>query len=213
MTGAQLLTDVLSYTDNVSATDADNAKRRARVLSYLQQTVEFVWNYRPWRFLYKRGTFTISSDGTGILPSDFGQFGWKGRLYTSTGERMDEEVDAADLVGRFLRGERNTTDYSLLDYDSSTSKPKIQTLQVSGTLTALYCRHVPTVADSSAVLPIPLDYHNTVLLPGTIVKARKSKGDVRDFQSEFLVGLDLMCKKEAPMQGTAQDFPLVRQGW
>lgn len=216
--GAALITAVMAYTDNVSATDAGNTSRRARILQYAQEVLEYVWNYRAWRFAYKTTTIPIwaGTEGVGILPPDFGQFGWKGGLFLSTGDLMEEEIDAQTLLGRYLRGERNTRDYALLGYDDTTYKPKIQTLQTSGTLTVLYCKHVPTLVDGSAAgdeIPIPHDYHNTVMVAGTVAKTRASKGDVRDFYSAFLSGLELMCRKEAPMQGTAPTLSLDRRGW
>jgi hypothetical protein len=217
VTVADLITAVLSYSDNVSATDAGNTSRRARLLQYAQETIEYVWNYRPWRFIYKSGTITLASDGTGIFPADFGQIGWKGGIFLSNGDLMTEEIDSQGLYGRFLRGERNTIDYALMGFDTTTSKGKIQTLQVTGTLTILYCKDVPTLVDSSnpatGIIPIPVSYHNTVLLPGMIAKTKTSKGDVRDFYKDFLQGLELMCHKESPMQGTAQAIPVARFGW
>lgn len=216
MTSGALITEAISYTDGVNAADGGNATRRARVLRYLQGVLERVWNYRNWRFIYKTTTMTISSDGTGVLPTDFGRFGWKGGLYLSTGEPMEQAQDVQGLLGDFRRGVRSPTPFCLFGYDTTTGKPKIQTLQTSGTLTVDYCKQTPTLTDGTAAgneLPIPIDYHDNVLLSGVIVKLRASKGDVRDFQTAYLEGLDLMCRNEAPMQETAPMLELARRGW
>lgn len=216
MTSGALITEAISYTDGVAASDAGNATRRTRVLRYLQGVLEKVEGYRPWRFLYKTTTMTISSDGTGVLPTDFSRFGWKGGLFLSTGEPMEQVQDVPGLIGDFLRGVRSPIPFCMLGYDSSTNKPKIKTLQTSGTLTVYYCRVTPTLTDGTASaneLPIPQDYHDNVLLNGVIVKLRASKGDVRDFQTAYLEGLDLMCRNEAPMQETAPTLQLARRGW
>ena len=222
MTVAAAISAVLNYTDNVPATDAGNAGRRLRILRWLQETLEFVWNFRAWRFTYTTSSsISVDSSGVAILPTDFGQFGNKGGLFIpATGETLSESMNAKDLYSRFLAGVRNQQEFAMLGFDTTTHAPKIQTLMVSTTIAALYCKQAPTLADSTTLpaddsldLPIPQDYHNSVLIAGAASKSKVSKGDVRDFKSDFLVGLDMMCRKEQPMQGDAQELPLSRTGW
>jgi hypothetical protein len=220
MTVAAAISTVISYTDNVPASDAGNVGRRLRVLQWLQETVALIRGYRSWRFLYVTGSCTIDSLGQAVLPIDFGQFGWSGGLFNSDGSPLRECHNAKDLYVRFIRGERNTEEFSMLGYDTTTASPKIQTMQVSGTLSLMYCEKCPTLADSTTLpadnslqLPLPQDYHNLVVIPGVAMKSKLSKGDTRDFKSDFLVGLEMMCRREQPMQGDAQELPYTRIGW
>lgn len=63
--------------------------------------------------------------------------------------------------------------------------------------------------ETSPMLMVPEDYHHTVLLPGVMAKAKRSKGDTRDWAAEYKGGLAQMQINERPRRETAQRIPRV----
>lgn len=68
MTGAELVSEAISYYDNTLATDATNANRRLRVLHAAQMVLDEVYNHKAWPFKHHRLSVTTSA-GVAYLPN------------------------------------------------------------------------------------------------------------------------------------------------
>ena len=77
------------------------------------------------------------------------------------------------------------------------------------TLTVLYEKNPPTVADSTALLGIPAAYHSTVLLAGTVARLQTSKNDLRvqQWEAQYRMGLGRMVVNEMPMASRMKQMP------
>lgn len=218
-----LIDAVLNYTDNIGATDADNTLRRARMLQYAQEVVEYVWGYADWPWAYRTSSgISVGSDGTMSLPTDFARFGFKGGLYrASDSRRCDERYDLAQFLHQYNSGIRNyLEDFVRLSQDTTTftGRQKVKFLATSGSIDCLYLPVAPTLVDTdhatnSLLQYIPSQWHNLVILPGVVTKTRTSKGDVRDFEKDFVRGLGMMHAKELAGQTAAQILPMTRGMW
>lgn len=221
MEGSDLIDIVLAYTDNTDPIDADNSIRRARLLQYLQETVDMVWFYRPWSFTYTSGSVTVLNNTSSIdLPADFNQFTKNGQVNLDDGTFLLEipehqmlELRANQSSGVSVRIE----EFSLFGFNTTTNRRLIQVVTVGANtdLNIYYKKKPPTITDanSSSGLPqIPDEYHNLVLVPGVAAKTRKSKGDSRDFKGEFMEGLAYMCAAERPLQRQVQRMPMILHG-
>lgn len=218
MTAAALLDLVLSYTDNISATDADNAVRRTRVLQALQEIYEEVWNFREWRFKLTSGTVTVLNNTSSIaMPSDFLDMGSEGAVYSAAGIKMVEQPAQRLLEWRQLGiGTGSPVDtFAIFNFDATSGLPLFQlpnTVSGNTAFTVWYNRVAPTLADSvtaatSKLHFIPAQYHNTVLLPGVVAKIRKQKGDTRDWAGQYAAGLTSMALRERPRKTAVQQLP------
>lgn len=218
MEGSDLIAVVLNYTDNTDALDADNAIRRLRILQYIQEVVDFVWAYRLWGFSYTSSSVTVLSNTSSIdLPANFHQFTKNGQVNLSDGTFLLEipehqmlEIRATQNSGVSTRVE----EFSLFGFNTTSGRRLIQTVTVgAATVLNIYYKRVPpTITDatsSSGLAQVPVEYHNTVLLPGVIAKTRKSKGDSRDFKSDFMEGLAYMGAAERPLQRAVQRVPMA----
>lgn len=218
MTAAALLDLILSYTDNTSATDADNAVRRTRVLQALQEIYEEVWNFREWRFKLTSGTITVLASTSAIaMPSDFLDMGSEGAIYGPDSRKL-REIPAQELLEwrTFGIGRGSPSDcFSIFNFDATSGLPLFQIPNVVNGNTAFtvwYNRVAPTVADSATAATsklhfIPVQYHNTVLLPGVVAKIRKQKGDTRDWAAQYQSGLAYMVLRERPRKTAVQQMP------
>jgi len=216
-----LIDAVLNYTDNIGATDADNATRRARMLQYAQEVWDYVWLYADWHWAYRTATGgSVGSDGVMAVPTGFSRFGGKGGLFNAAnGRKCEEEYDMAMFQHRYLGGYRdNLEKFTRWGQNTTTGAQQFRFYATSGTITSVYLAVPPTLVDiddttTNNLFFIPAQYHNTVLLPGIVAKTRTSKGDMRDFDKDFLKGLGLMHAKEVVNQTGAQMLPLTRGMW
>lgn len=216
MTTSALIDLVLSYVDNISATDADNATRRARILQAAQEIFDEVWNFREWEFKITNSTVTVLASGNNVVtPSDFQDFGEHGAVYDSTGRKLKEITPQQLLKYRELAtGTGSVPDaYSLFDYDSTTGRRMFQiTNTVSGATNfkLWYSRNPPTLVDSTSnsnnLFFVPVQYHSTVMLPGVAWKTRRVKGDTRDWYADYQRGLGFMTLRERPRKDQAQQL-------
>lgn len=219
MTSSALIDLIINYTDNVSASDADNATRRLRVLQALQEIFDQVWNFREWRFRLTNATVTVLANGNNVVvPSDFQDFGEHGAVYDSAGRRLVEVTPQQLLEYREtgIGAGAVVNSYALFDFDSTTGLPLFQVPNSVGSANTnfkfWYNKTSPTLGDSttpstSKLHFIPAQYHNTVLLAGVIAKIRKVKGDTRDWASEFQQGLAYMTLRERPRKPTVHQVP------
>lgn len=67
MTGAELISEAISYYDNTLATDATNVNRRLRILHSAQLVLDEIYNYKNWPF--KNSTINVDVyEGAAYLP-------------------------------------------------------------------------------------------------------------------------------------------------
>lgn len=213
-----LIANVINYTDNVSAADADNTTRRLRVLLAAQEVCDEVWNHAPWPFSYRRTTVAITA-GVGSLPADFQYFGKYGRVYDDTGRPMTERpFEEVNDLTELSQGTLQDGIYTIFDQDTTTGQKKIQ-LPSAVTGISIIIRYktiaptlVDTAGNASKLVLIPVSYHHTVMLPGVVAKIRKSKGDGRDWKGDYLFGLSKMMAMERILQSTIQQLPMAVGG-
>lgn len=220
MTTAALIDAVISYTDNSSSSDGDNALRRLRMLQWCQERFEEIWYFRQWPFRARTGTVTVAAAAnSGDLPSDFAEIGDQGGVYD--GVIPLTEISQQQLVTERQSGNRMLSSYvyAIFDYNSSTLRKKIQTLTLGAT-TAFdlnYLSAAPTLADSTGATnnldDIPVQYHQTVILPAVVARARMSIGDDRDFENNFMRGLAHMVAQERGRKNIVRRLPLSRGMW
>lgn len=218
MTSSALIDLVLSYTDNISATDADNSTRRARILQALQEVFEEVWNYREWKFKLTTGNVTVTTGNNSVVvPSDFLDLGSSGGVYSPTHQKMVERVPQELLEWRELgTGTGSPVDaFSFFDFDPTSGR---QLFQIPNAVTSnqifkfWYNRVAPTLGDSttpgtSNLHFVPAQWHNPVLLPGVAAKVRKQKGDTRDWASQYKEGLAFMVLRERHHKSSVMQLP------
>lgn len=218
-----LIDAVLNYTDNIGATDADNATRRARILQYAQEVFDYVWLYADWHWAYRDDAGeALDADGFMPAPADFSRFGGKGGLFrVSDGRKCTEGYDMAEFARMYNTGYRDNLErFCRWGQDPTTGGQRFRFFSTGGLnlIDSLYLAVPPTLVDiddttTNNLFFIPEQYHSTVLLPGVVAKTRTSKGDMRDFDKEFLKGLALMHAKEVVNQTGAQVLPLTRGMW
>ena len=68
------------------------------------------------------------------------------------------------------------------------------------------------IVSTSVLAVVPLTYHFSVLIPGVIAKARKVKGDTRDWEGEFQKGLAYMVNREIQRRSVVKRLPRVVPG-
>ena len=130
MTGAELISEAISYYDNTNPSDAGNAQRRLRVLHAAQMVLEEIYNFKPWPFKRHKATVTtlggVASlpnypDNTFAIPAgpppgyfppvggpiSFGRLGPEGAVVGASNDTWTEttpqEITAARAAGDHLR--------------------------------------------------------------------------------------------------------------
>ena len=210
MNVTEAITQVLARTDNVPPTSAENATRRARLLEFLIEEFEDLYD-NDWKFRRRNATVTIAATtGANVLPSDFGALGKFGTVWLQRGgvdiHQLTEEPES---VIDQLRRDGETTDdpwvFSIFDLDTSTGIPKIQIpinpSQVK--LSMYYLCAAPTLDESANVDKlnlIPPRWHQAVLIPRLRARAREAKGDIRWKNDELKAERGMMKMKNELMR-------------
>lgn len=237
MNTSSLIDTVLSYTDNVDSNDADYTSRRTRLLEYAQEVVDEVWNSAEFVFKLKGPTtitvpaWTTGSPSRYQLPTDFATFGKIGKVFNAdVGEPLDE-VAATQFIMNYFPGSTLTysplsrpREFAVMGDDAgnianATPKPYwlyLPNLTAAVNLVYFYQVIPPTLVDATGdtglLYKIPAQYHRTVILPGVVAKTGKSKGDGRDWESEYRRGLSMMQKAETPRRSSTQRLPKAISG-
>lgn len=213
MNNDDLIDDVMQYVYNISAADADNTDRRARVLQYYQDTVDEVWLVREWPFSFKEATVAIGSDGSGTLPTDYLELGSLGGVYDTNGVKL-EEIPFPALKSKLIRGQTQAPPREFAIFSNGAAM-KIRTLGSNTNVYFQYRTTPITVTDAAAApTPIPEGHHNSVLLAGTAAKAAHSIGDPRqEWEQSFQAGLRRMMLTERPRKTSIQKMPRAISMW
>lgn len=206
---------LIQYFDNISTADGGYGKRAARTLVYLQQTYEEVWNLRDWQFKVTQADDTVGA-GAGntfiALPDDFAELAESGGFFIrrSPSEpwiRIDElfVTEVRDLIERQVAGVDVPEGFAI--YSGRVNFPFFSA-DVETRL--VYSKVAKQLAYSPAgdTFEIPLAYHNSVLIAGTIARMARGKGDGRaDWKATYDKGLADMILRERPRKTAAQYLP------
>jgi len=216
MNAYEATSKILLYTDNTLATDAGTAKRRVKILEWMQEIFDEVWNWADWDWTYKAGSIIVPTAGYVALPSDFVRFGSKGRAYDSNGRPLDE-VNPQQILEQHLSSGQVSTIREFAVYIADDGVMRLYTPKPGSalTLTIYYKFKPPTLVDinhatSSNLQHIPSEYHYSVILAGLKERAARSKGDARagaDWATLYRQGLSAMVKQAQPKRSTTQVLP------
>lgn len=219
-TTASLIDHLLANYSNVTANDADNTARRARLLQFCQEAFDWIWNSGDYTFSYTTGTVSITSGSdSGDLPADFMEFGVMGGIFDNSTLGQMEEITPVRAYADVIAGAagNNRDQISLYGINTSTARLTLKTpgnVGANTTIKVLY-RSIPaTLADSATVATsnlyrIPLAYHNTVITPLAVSKTLASMGDVRagEFRAEAERGLRVLQARERARKTVTQFLP------
>jgi hypothetical protein len=227
MTVTQIIDQILAYSDNVSPAGADETDRRQRILYWLIEEATQTYYAREWPYRLK-STVTPhvaipASQGYGLLPADFLQIGKLGAVYNDSqnGQPMEPatESEIGDMVA-MNSALSNPGRFAVFGTEAQTPPApprKLIWIGVNPTALALrlfYHPLMPTLDEtmtnnSKLDIAIPVEYQQTVILPGVRMRARRSKGDNRWSQDrdERMQGLNEMIRANRRFQGGEQRLP------
>jgi hypothetical protein len=225
MNVTELIDQILSHTDNIGASDSENADRRIRILEYVVETFNEVWFRRDWPFTRKSGGGTVTVpalQGWGPVPADYSKLGDYGGLYHSLSNGGGKLEWRPEHEINIIRQRDAKQDlpwvFSIFGVDETGPTPTFRELvQIpisSRELIFTIQYHVlPPTLDEAANVEnlrrIPERYHQTVLVPGVRYLARRSKGDNRaqEDEAKFEKGIDWMKAESRRFQGTMRQLP------
>lgn len=219
MTVTEIISQVLSYTDNIPPTDADYANRRTRLLNYLREVFAEVWYEREWSFARRPATLTVPAGvGYAILPDDFLKLGEYGTVILALPFQQDP---LSNVPEHQIVQSRNTTYttqtpsiFSIFDQEPTTFAPLLQFPMNASDYDVIvsYIKDAPTIdegANNNKLIQIPVQYHQRVLVPGLQARTLQSKGDGswNTYNGRFLEALTEMKVQERRRQGTVFQLP------
>lgn len=219
MTVTEIISQVLSYTDNISPTDADYADRRVRLLNYLTEVLAEVWYEREWPFARKAVTLTVTAgDGFAVLPDDFLKIGEYGTVILAQPFQQDP---LSNVPEHHIIQTRNTTYttqtpaiFSIFGQEPVTFAALIQFPMNASDYDVIvdYIRDRPAIdegANNNNLIQVPIQYHQRVLVPGLQARTLQSKGDGawNTYQGRFVEALNEMKIQERRRQGTVFQLP------
>jgi hypothetical protein len=220
VTVTEIISQVLSYTDNIPPTDADYNDRRLRLLNFLREVVANVWYEREWPFSRRTVTVSVLVDplNYAILPDDFLGLGDYGTVVLAEQFHDDplENVPEHQIVLSRQTSLRTTTPgiCSVFGQEPTTLAHLLQVppTDTSFDLIVNYLKDVPTLdeaANNTKLAEIPTKYHQRVLVPGLQSRTLQSKGDSawNTYEGRFVEALNEMKSKERRRQGTIWQFP------
>jgi hypothetical protein len=219
VTVAEIISQVLAYTDNTNPSDADNSDRRTRLLFYLREILAEVWYNREWPFSRREVVLTVGAgDAYATAPDDFLALGEYGSILLADPQAGAplENVPEYQIVQ--ARQTSLTTEspeiFSIFDQDPVTFAPRIQfpNNNAAFDIVVSYLKKAPEIdesANNTAISEVPEQYHQTVLVPGLRARSTASKGDARwnEHQGIYLTALNWMKAKERRRQGTIWQMP------
>lgn len=223
MTVSELIYQIVAFTDNVSPSGADDDTRRQRILYFLIEEATQTYYSREWTFRLKSTdsphVVVAGGEANGLLPTDFLSIGKLGAVYNDTqnGAPMDPAVESevTDLIA-MSTSVTGSNIYTVFGMNAASPPRKqiwIPKTTSAVTLRLWYHKLMPTLDESTnnANLDdaIPVEYHQTVIVPGVRMRARRSVGDNRwtADRDERMQGLNEMMRNLRRMQGGGQQLP------
>lgn len=219
MTVTEIISQVLSYTDNISPTDADYATRRTRLLNYLREVLADVWYTREWPFACTSAQLTVaSSTGYANLPTDFLKLGEYGSVLLEADQTGDPLEHVPEYRIRNIRRTNLKTNtpaiFSIFGLDPTTFAKRIQfpNNDLAFDVIVEYVKDAPTIDESTnntAISQLPVQYHQRLLIPGLQARTLQSKGDAawNTYQGRFEEARNEMRVNERRRQGTMWQLP------
>lgn len=215
-TGA-MIDAAISIAEEMDPLDFDSTDHEVKLLHYLQEIFDEVWNYRTWPFSMRLATVTIpAASSSADLPADFQEVSHLGGVYLSgTGAVLSWVPPQVLLEQREAgSGSTDTPDvFSIWDQSLTTGRQKIQ-VPTSGSgysLRLYYKAKSPTLVNATDgtnnLFFIPDSYHQSVLFSGLVWRLRKDKGDERGWEEMYKEGLARMCRIERPGKSEVQRMP------
>lgn len=223
MTVTEAVEQIIAYSDNIAPAGVDDDDRRQRILYFLIEEATQTYYAREWTFRLKMSdaphVVVAAGAAVGLLPADFLAIGKLGAVYNDTqgGMAMDPAVESevTDLIAMSsqLTGSNIYTVFGMNSDNPPRKQIWIPTTPTEQTLRIWYHKKMPTLDlsanDANLDDAIPVEYHQTVIIPGVRMRARRSKGDNRWMadRDERMQGLNEMIRNSRRMQGGGQQLP------
>jgi len=229
----------ITFIDSTGADPDEDENRRSRHLFNLKVGVNTIRHHRDWAFARTSASLTLVDGSVKLPDDflQIGKYG--GLFNTSEGgfEMLEEPETTINQIRN--SGQENTAVFAIFGSDEGTrhvpagennnppevvAVPPARLIQVPTNtqlvLMLSYIAKTPDLADSAVhggddlldqnlERAIPLEYHETVVLPYCSAKARESKGDARwkNDQAAFMLGLQSMLRTCRRSQGTVRQLP------
>jgi hypothetical protein len=223
MTVTEFIDEIVGYSDNVQSAGADYADRRQRVLYWLQREAAQVYYHRewPWRLKWSEDVTVPATQGWGQLPADYLSLGKFGHVYNMSQDGVEMEPASESELTDLLAMDTqivNSRIYAIFGTDGSVDPPRrkiwIPVNPNEVTLRIGYHPTMPTLDETPTNVnnlndACPIEYQETVLIPGVAARAKRSKSDARwkDDLAERMDGLKNMIKNSRRFQGGEQRLP------
>ena len=220
---SEAIDQILGFSDNVSPAGADYADRRQRILFMLIEETTQTYFGREWNFRLKMAVpdLTIPTNRAyAELPADYLAITKLGHVYdmTRNGSEMipAQESEVTDLLAQSTQIVHSNI-YTI--FGRTTATPPLQQLWIPENpqeviLRIWYCPKMPVLDETmpnndNLAVAIPEQYHQTVIIPGTRSRARRSKGDTRwqEDKAERMDGFGEMVRNNRRFQGGEQRLP------
>ena len=214
-----VIDEVIQDYDSLDPSDGDYARRRVRLLGYLQKIHTYVWNFHEWNWTYKETPFTItagqnSKDLATAIP-DFLEWGYNGSLFDT--DRKIRLREKTMYVLERTRQQLGGTGFNYSYFAIFGGKIQIPYITPSTlNLTAFHRFYPAQLVDGTTPFTPGLDkYVDTVLIPGLLFRSQQSKQDAREtWGQQFMQGLIQMSAVENPVKTGTRRMPLaVRGAW
>jgi hypothetical protein len=210
VTGQDLINALINHYDQTLSTDAGNTNRRTFMLHHIQMVVDEVWNHRAWSFKMNQESITTSG-GSSAPPTSFARVGPEGFVYEPSTKKTWTETFAQDIMA--IRNSATTFTmklYAISSVDNTGRQIIVPDVTNPVTLSFFYEMAPPVIADDSTdIVQIPVEYHNTVLLAGGVSRIQTSKNDIRLYwEKQYLQGLGRMVANDLPLSSRMKQMPL-----
>jgi hypothetical protein len=201
-----LVDDISKYYDNTDLdTVQDAARRRNKLLQFVNRARDEIWWWRSWPWTWTSTTLTMSS-GEASRPADFAQVGTHGGMYDANG-RPWVEINWQDM--QTLRKRNVRVNDRLFSVGSNIQIPNTGSSQQ---FTFIY-RQVPTNLTYGADIdPVPSHFGHALLL-GSVARMKEEEGDPRSiWRDDFLRALSRAMMTERETASRPLQMPMAVGG-
>lgn len=173
---SDIVDDVIAIYDNTDESGVHNVTtRRARIVHYLQRTMEDLWFHRSWPFSMNSAALVMVA-GEDTLPTDFARISYEGCLLGPSSNRPWTEISFQDMA--YLRTRQVEQNRKVFAVGSVIQIPNTASTE---TFTLIYQKVAPTAGyggQSGDPTGFPLPFGEALLL-GTVAKLKAEEGDPR----------------------------------
>jgi hypothetical protein len=143
MTGAELISEAISYYDNTLATDATNVNRRLRILHSAQLVLDEIYNFKNWPFknsninvevyegaaylpYFPAGVPVPPMDPTGYFyPGSFGRLASEGAVQDASSKAFYTETTLQEIVALRASGDSHRKLFALGSETARGTQPTV----------------------------------------------------------------------------------------